>query len=111
MNQIDWIPVQKTPKNGVIYVVCGREGGSNRPFWSRGFYLGEHTHEVDAGVLASEGRDNFSYSPFHDAWFWPEGWYEYCDFDGTSYPMASWPMFYAEVELPVEVMLSSLIAR
>lgn len=111
MNNIDWIPVGKTPKSGVVFAVCGRETGSNRPFWTRGFYLAEYANQATRQELAAEGKDNFTYSEFHDAWFWPEGWYETCDFDGSAYPMGGNPKFYAEVELPLCLMTAAPNSR
>lgn len=108
MSAIDWIPTnsnEKPPKAGRIYAICGRESGTNRPFWTRGLWLPDYYHPASAAELASEGTDNFAYSDFHDAWFWPEGWYEVSDYDSGAYPVPTDPEFYAEVDLPVALMM------
>lgn len=108
MTKIDWISTisnENPPKPGRIYLVCGREIDSNRPYWTRGMWLSEYYHYASKEELASEGTDNFAYSDFHDAWFWPEGWYEISDYDSGAYPIPAWPEFYAEVDLPVALMM------
>jgi hypothetical protein len=113
MSVFDWIPTnsnEKPPKAGQIYAVCGRESGSNRPFWTRGLWLPDYYHQASAEELASEGTENFSYSQFHDAWFWPEGWYEVSDYDSGAYPIATDPQFYAEADLPVALMMAGPLA-
>ena len=103
---IDWKPadfIENSPKQQEIYLVCGVNPPRQTPFWGKAFYVYGYSFLASQPELTSEGPNAFDRHPETLLYYWPEGWYSYCDDDSSATPLPHPPAFFAEVDLPLQL--------
>jgi len=104
--KIDWKLidfVENSPKQQEVYLVCGVKTPHQTPFWTKAFYVYGYSFLASQIELTQEGLSAFQRHPENLLYYWPEGWYEYCDSDSTASPLPFPPTYFAEVDLPLRL--------